>query len=154
MLRTRRRGGPLYGRMRATIGSFGLMSAKHLLALAVAAAPFAMPALAADTTPEQAQVLERQVRDWMTGLLGPTVKIANRPVVVTPEGDHYAVAIPFGEAADAPRITATARAGDGGRWNIDNIRLPSPAEFRLNLPQGSDGAVAPVDYRMTIGKQS
>ena len=123
------------------------MSAKYLLALAIAAAPLAVPAFAADTTPEQAQVLERQIRDWVTSLLGPTVKIANRPVVVTPEGDHYAVAIPFGEAADAPQITATARAGDAGRWTIENIRLPSPAEFRLNLPQGSDGTVGPVNYR-------
>jgi len=140
------------------------MSAKRLLALAVAALPFAAPALvapalAADATPEQAQVLERQIRDWVTGLLGPTVKIANRPVVITPEGDHYAVAVPFGEAADSPQITATARAGDGGRWNIDNIRFPSPAEFRLTLPQPADkdgktAAVGPVNYKVTIGQQS
>src|SRR4051812_29901402 len=108
------------------------MSAKRLLALAVATLPLAAPALAADATPEQAQVLERQIREWVTGLLGPQVKIANRPVIITPEGDHYAVAIPFGEAADDPRLTATARAADGGRWNIDNIRLPSPSEFRIN----------------------
>jgi hypothetical protein len=133
------------------------MSAKRLLALAAVTLPLAAPALAADATPEQAQALEQQIRDWVTGLLGPTVKIANRPVVITPEGDHYAVAVPFGDAPDSPQITAAARAADGGRWNIDNIRLPSPSEFRLNLPQPGDktaATVAPINYKLTIGQQA
>lgn len=136
------------------------MSVKRVLAVALAGLPvLTSPVLAADATPEQAQVLERQIREWVTGLLGPSVKIANRPVVITPEGEHYAVAVPFGEAADSPRLTATARAGDGGRWNIDNIRLPSPAEFRLNLPQPGDkdsksAVMTPTTYKLRIGQQT
>jgi hypothetical protein len=134
------------------------MSVKRLPLLAAALLPLASGAWAADATPEGAQTLERQVREWVTGLLGPTVKIANRPVQITPEGDHYAVVVPLGEAPDASRLTATARAIDGGRWSIDNIRLPSPAEFKISLPQDADKdgkvGMGPISYKVTFGQQS
>src|SRR3954453_13068120 len=116
------------------------MSAKRLSIFALALLPLAPAAWAADATPEGARVLEQQVREWITSTLGSTVKIASRPVQATPEGDHYAVAVPFGDAPDAARVTATARSAEGGRWTIDNIRLPSPLELKLTLPQPGENA--------------
>lgn len=127
--------------------------------LALTLLPLAPAAAWAQTTPESAQALEQQLRDWVTQTLGPDAKIAKRPVQITPSGDHYAIAVPFGDAPDAPRVTADARMTDGGRWNIDNIRLPSPAEFRINLPPPKDasdatGMTGPVTYKYTIGQQA
>ena len=95
----------------------------------------------------------------MTTTLGPSAKIAHRPVRLTAEGDHYLVAVPFGEAPDSPEVTATARMTDGGRWAINDIRLPSPAEFHIDLPQpGKDdkasGMLGPMTYKMKIGQQA
>lgn len=132
------------------------MSVRRLPIYALALLPLASPVWAADATPEGAQTLERQVRDWITSTLGPTVKLTARPVQVTPEGDHYLVAVPFGEAADAPRVTATARSTEGGRWTIDNFRLPSPTEFKVNIPKPGDdsGATIPVTYKLNFGQQA
>ena len=85
------------------------MFVKRLSIFALALLPLASGAWAADATPDGAKALEQQVRDWITSTLGPQVKIAARPLQVTPEGDHYAIIIPFGDAPDAPRITADAR---------------------------------------------
>jgi hypothetical protein len=135
-----------------------LMSVKRLSIYALTLLPLGSGAWAADATPEGAQALEKQVQDWITGTLGPTVKIASRPVQATPEGDHYAIVVPLGDAPDAPRLTATARSSDNGRWNIDNIRLPSPTEFKINMPQPGDnsggGATVPVTYKLTFGQQA
>lgn len=113
----------------------------------------------AQTTPESAQALEQQIRDWMATTLGPSAKFAKRPVQLVPDGDHYRVAVSLGDAPDSPVVTATARMTDGGRWAIDDIRLRSPAEFHVNLPQsGKDGAAGamsgPITYKLTIGQQA
>ena len=136
------------------------MSAPRLAALAFALTTLAPAAWAADATPEQAQALERQVREWISGTFGSALNLTERPVRITPEGDHFAVAVPLGSAPDALRLTATARMSDGGRWNIDNIRFPSPAEFTLTLPQPSKDdskappTMVPVTYKVTIGQQA
>ena len=54
------------------------MSVRRLSIYALALLPLASGAWAADATPEGAQALEKQVQDWITGTLGPTVKIAPR----------------------------------------------------------------------------
>ncbi len=133
--------------------------ASRLALLALTLLPFAPAASWAQTTPESAQALEQQLHDWVTQTLGPDAKIAKRPVRITPTGDHYAVAVPFGDAPDAPQVTADARMTDGGRWSIDNIRAPSPAEFNVTLPVPKQGGGAGVmggaiHYRMTLGQQA
>ncbi|MBV8913230.1 MAG: hypothetical protein JOZ05_09355 [Acetobacteraceae bacterium] len=134
------------------------MFVKRLSIFALALLPLASGAWAADATPEGAKALEQQVRDWITSTLGPQVKIAARPLQVTPEGDHYAINIPFGDAPDAPRITADARSADGARWTIDNVRPPE--EFKLNVPvpadkdTGTPAHTVPVTYKLTFGQMA
>src|SRR4051794_40468536 len=133
------------------------MTVKRLSIFALALLPLASGAWAADATQEGARALEQQVRDWITSTLGSTVKIASRPVQATPEGDHYAVAVPFGDAPDAARVTGRGGSTGGGRWPIDNTRAPSPLEFKLTLPQPGEnapsGATVPVTYKITFGQQ-
>lgn len=134
------------------------MPAKRLAIIAATLLPIGPACWAAEPSPQAAQALEQSIRDWIASTLGPEVKFANRPVQFTPEGDHYAVVIPFGEAPDATRLTATARMNDEGRWNVDNIRLSSPAEFRINLPEtgkpGTPQVGGPITYRVTFGQQT
>ena len=100
------------------------------------------PALAADTTAAQAGSLEQQVRDALGGLLGPAVKLSDRPVRITAAGDHYDVAILPGfkntPAAGGPaqdvQITAIARPGEKGTWLIDGVRTASPLRFTVDTP--------------------
>jgi hypothetical protein len=84
-------------------------------------------------TPEAAQGLERQLRAWLAGLLGPRVDLGQRPVHVTPEGDHFRLEIPIagpigttGLAIEGDAIAAKATPSEGGRWIIDELRYPSP----------------------------
>lgn len=132
---------------------------RRVAVLALTLLPLAPSAVWAQPTPQSAQALEQQVRDWMTATLGPSAKVPTRPVQLTADGDHYRVAVPLGDAADTPIMTATARMTDGGRWAINDIRLPSPAEFHVDLPAtGKDGATSgmsgPITYKLTIGEQA
>src|SRR4051812_3279270 len=79
------------------------MNATRLAAFALALAPlapFTAPAWAADATPDQAQGLERGLRDWLATTLGPSAQIPTRIVQITAAGDHYDVAVPLGNTAD------------------------------------------------------
>ena len=136
---------------------------KRVAVLAFSLLPLASTAAWAQTTPQSAQALEQQIHDWMTATLGPSAKIAKRPVQLTADGDHYRVAVPLGDAPDSPTVTATAQMTDGGRWAINDIRLPSPAEFHIDLPQpsgrsGKDGTAGamsgPITYKLNIGQQA
>jgi hypothetical protein len=132
-----------------------LMSLRRLSIFALTMLPLASGAWAADVTPEGAQALETQVRDWITSTLGPDAKVASRPVQATAEGDHYLLTIPIGDAPSDPKVTANARPGDDGRWTIDNIRIPSPLEFKVNMPKpgGPAGVTSPVTYTLTLAQQ-
>jgi hypothetical protein len=104
------------------------------------------PALAADMTAAQAASLEQQVRDALGGLLGPTVTLGDRPVRLTPAGDHLDVVVPLpyamppdpgapaGGASSDVQVTATARPAENGVWLIDGVRLTSPLRFVLQMP--------------------
>ncbi len=136
---------------------------RSVLAALVATLLAAPHAQAADITPDQAKALEGQVRSWAQGLLGPDARLADRPVQVTPEGDHYRLAIPFkvtrsltpGEIV----LTGTARPASGGRWTIEDVRIPSPSSFtaQMRIPpkpgQATPEPPIPVDYTVTIGNQ-
>lgn len=136
------------------------MTATRLAAFALALAPLASPVWAADATPEQAQALERSLREWLATTLGPSAQIPQRLVQITADGDHYDVAVPLGNTADAPELTATARHLEGTKWSIEDITWPSPAQFTINMPQvnrsgdQSQPAVGPVTYNLTLGEQS
>ena len=61
--------------------------------LVAATAPAA--SRAADLTPDQARVLEGQLRDWFASMAGPDIPVAKSPIQVAPDGDHYRLTVPF-----------------------------------------------------------
>ena len=121
------------------------------------------PAHAADITPEQAKALEGQVRSWAQGLLGPDIRLADRPVQVTSEGDHYHLAVPIkvkrGFTPGEIVLTGSARPASDGRWTIEDMRFPSPSSFTVQvLPPFRTGQTTleppiPLDYTITAGNQ-
>ena len=131
-----------------------------LMATLLAAVPRAQ---AADITPEQAQALEGQVRSWAQNLLGPDARVAERPVQVTPEGDHYHLAIPIkvtrGFTPETILLTGSARPSSGGRWTIEEMQFPSPSSFTVQMPtppkagQATPEPPIPLDYTVTAGSQ-
>ena len=131
-----------------------------LMATLLAAAPNAQ---AANVTPEQAKALEAQVRGWLQDTLGPDARIADRPVQVTPDSDHYHLELPIrvsrGFKPSAITITGSARPASGGRWTIEDVQFPSPSSFTLEMPtprkegQKTPAPPTPVDYTVTIGSQ-
>ena len=118
---------------------------------------------AADATPDQAKALESQVRSWAQGLLGPDARVGDRPVQVTPEGDHFHLAIPIrvtrGFTPDTIMLTGSARPASGGRWTIEDVRFPSPSNFTMRMqvpPKPGEQAAEPpipVDYTVTASAQ-
>lgn len=126
---------------------------------ALALFPLVPGAARAQTTPDGARALEKQIQDWISSTLGPNVKIAQRPVQAVANGDHYDLAIPLGDGPNPPRWTGTARERSGGRWAIDDMRVPSPSEFHVKLPEattqgGPPGMTGDITYKLTIGSQS
>ena len=136
------------------------MFASRLAALAFSTAFIAGPAYAADITPDQAHALETQLRSWVAGMVGPTVTLPERPVQITPAGDHYAVAVPFKIGRNTLDVTASARPLDGGKWAIDDLHFPSPMTFTVDLPtvKGDDGKPnpmsGPITYTASFGQQT
>lgn len=129
-------------------------------------------AQAADVTPEQGAAAETAVRDWVGGMLGPSVKMPDRPVRLTPAGDHFDVSVPIttlpgataGAAGSQPvTLTMQARPLDGGKWALDGIRTAMPLHFTVNVPvppakEGANAgkaprATVPVAYTVDIKDQ-
>lgn len=115
-------------------------------------------AWAADIGPAEAQALNQQLKDWLAGLLGPSVKIPDLPWRITGEHDHYAFTWPIpgltnpsgGEVA----TTANVRPLGDGRWSIDGMQMPPSGTFTMTIPgTGDDGKDAPVKVDFSIGKQ-
>lgn len=114
-------------------------------------------ALADDIGPAQAQALQQQLKDWLAGLRGPSVKLPDLPWQISGEHDHYVITWPVsaitsqnGEAA----VTANVRPLDGGRWSVDDVKMPPSGSFTINFPNPSDpGNSAPATVDYTIGKQ-
>lgn len=124
------------------------------MAAIFAIALLAPAAAQADVTAEQAQSLERQLHDWLNGLVGTVVGIGDRPVRLAPDGDHFRVEIPMQAAASAvgldaadATITAEARPLPGDRWALDDIHIPD----HLRITGG--GPDAPVDWSLKIAQQ-
>jgi hypothetical protein len=109
-----------------------------LVLLALLPAATALPAAARADAPEAA-ALESDLRDWLLALLGPQAGLGARPVQVVAQGDAFALTVPVaGPLAQTPLTlagppaTATLRRLDGGRWALDDIRLPTP--LRVTVP--------------------
>ena len=137
------------------------MSRMIRTALVVALFPAGPAAWAADATPEQARTLESQIRGWLTEMAGPAIPLPERPVQITPDGDHYRVAMPIGIAGgETATMTATARPVEGGKWSIEAIHFPVPAHFTFNLPQppkegqATPGPTLPVTYTVNATSQT
>jgi hypothetical protein len=105
-------------------------------------------ARADDIGPDQAQALQQQLKDWLAGLLGPAAKLSDLPWRVTGEHDHYAITWPI------PAMTANVRPLDGGRWSIDDVKMPPSGTLTIALPEaGEAGKSAPVDMQFSVGRQ-
>ena len=50
-------------------------------------------ARADDIGPAQAQALSQQLKDWLAGLFGPSVKLPELPWQITGAGDHYVLTV-------------------------------------------------------------
>ena len=105
-------------------------------------------ARADDIGPEQAQTLQQQLKDWLAGLLGPTVKLPDMPWRITGEHDHYQLTWPIPgveNPADNLAVTASIRPLDGGRWSIDDVKAPPAAKFTVTVPAIQPGPAATPD---------
>jgi hypothetical protein len=118
-------------------------------------------------SPEQAKMLEKQIRDALVDATGGVVPLIPRPVELKPEGDHYLVTIPLAEfarvqPADAA-FTAQARMLDGTRWSIDNQKMPSDFKITtiMSVPDDPDAKNPSPDgkhnetvtYTVKLGEQ-
>ena len=72
-------------------------------------------ARADDIGPAQAQALQQQLKDWLAGLLGPTVTLPELPWRVTGEHDHYVITWPI-PGLDQPRPATWRRPRRCDRW--------------------------------------
>jgi hypothetical protein len=129
----------------------------HYVALCLLLLP-PCAARADDIGPEQAQALQQQLKDWLAGLLGPTVKLPDMPWRITGEHDHYQLTWPIPgveNPADKPAVTASIRPLDGGRWSIDDVKAPSAAKFTVTVPDKPDDLTtgSPMKIAYTIGTQ-
>ena len=139
------------------------MSRTLLLAGAAAGLLLGAPGTrAADVTPAQAASLENQVRDWLGSLVGPAMKLGDRPVSITAAGDHYDVVVPIPLPAAVPgtayRFTGAARAIEGGKWTVENVRAAMPMTFTLDMPAPraapkAPPSTVPVKYTVDVKGQ-
>jgi hypothetical protein len=113
-------------------------------------------ARAEDIGPAQAQALQQQLKDWLAGLLGPAVKLPDLPWRVTGATDHYVIVWPIPGLTDKGGevvTTTNVRPLDGGRWSIDDMKLPPSGSFTMNMPNGEGGANTPMTVNFSVGRQ-
>ena len=129
---------------------------RHRLLAGAALLLLASPAGAADPPADRAGALERDLRAWLSSLLGPRVPLGPRPFQVTPEGDGYRVAVPLDRIAipggwklEAGPITVLATPAADGMWTIAQGRLPTPV--RVSNPKPPPGT--PKSWALSIGEQ-
>lgn len=109
-------------------------------------------------SPEQARMLEQEVRAWLTQMTGGAVKLPEGIVQFTPDATGYAISVPLGgllevEPKDAA-LTAHAHLLDDTRWAIDSERLPPSLKVttRQRFPNDPDAPpVNPLDHRPQPG---
>jgi hypothetical protein len=113
-------------------------------------------ARADDIGPDQAQSLQQQLKGWLAGLLGPSIKLPDLPWQITGEHDHYLITWPI-RGLETPKgdvgVTATLRPLDDGRWSIEDLKAPPAGSFTMTLPEGPDSKGGPAKVGFTVGKQ-
>ena len=122
------------------------------------------PASRAADSAQQADALQRQLRDWLAANLGQAVLVPGQPPEVRADGDHFAVAVPLqlpGPPASSRTILlANARQAGGGAWDIDSVPSNLPVSFTLDTPVPNEGGrkgpprSVPVTYTITTTGQS
>lgn len=129
------------------------MSRAHLALCLALLWPVAATAQSIDAA--GAEALRHDLQSWFAGVLGPNLGAAQGRLRVTPEGDHFRVALPFADVTGQNAITADVRPLPGGIWAVDALRLPAAAKFTLHMPeQGAPpGATAPTKFDLRIGNQ-
>ncbi|HET7882276.1 MAG TPA: hypothetical protein VFL55_15425 [Acetobacteraceae bacterium] len=132
------------------------MRLSRLAALCLLLLPFSA-VRADDLGPTQAEALQKQLNDWLAGLLGPGAALRDLPWRVTGEHDHYAISWPIPGLTvpnSEPAIRADVRPLDGGRWSIERLTLPPAGSFTVTVPDpDTGGSRAPVDFHYTIDRQ-
>lgn len=105
----------------------------------------------AQVSPDRATVLQQQIQDWLQGTFGTTKK----PIRVTAGADHFDLAVPLGDAPDAPVLTGKMTDAGSGRWAIDDISVPSPSVFHYRLPPAKtpDAPQGEITSTLTVGSQ-
>ena len=122
----------------------------------LAAYPVAAQSSGSPPTASDAAALRDQLRAWFSGLLGPDRKLPAPPLVVTPEGGRYRIALPLGPLFGRADVEASVlvRKLDGGRWAVESLRLPNGG----NAPQGQlpspDKQAGDPVFTWTLGSQS
>ena len=113
---------------------FTLLAGTALLPfLGALAAPGA--ARAADVTAEQGRAAEAALREWLGGFVGSSFKIPERPVVLTPAGDHFDAVVPVGASGmPVTSVMASVRPLDGGKWSVEHLRFRTPVTFTVQTP--------------------
>jgi hypothetical protein len=105
--------------------------------------------------PAQAQSLQQQLRDWLTGFAGGSAKLSQLPFQITAQHDHYVIRWPIPDLtsqAGEAEGTANVRPLSGGRWSIDDVRLPASGTFGVAMPGA--GQSAPVKVEFSIAQQA
>ena len=110
--------------------------------LPAASAPAA--ARADDIGPAQAQALQQQLKDWLAGLLGPSVKLPDLPWRITGEHDHYVDRLADPRARPA-RPAKRQRPRMCGRWTAAagrsmQVTMPPSGSFTMTLPETGEPA--------------
>ncbi len=116
------------------------MAAKLLLSPLILAGLLATTPIAhAEVTADQAQTLETSLRDWLASLVRPALDVGTHPVQVAPEGDQFRITLAApdvlataGILAPGLAVSVGARPMEGGRWALEDLRIPSP--LRITVP--------------------
>ena len=109
----------------------------------------------AQVTPDRATMLQQQIQDWLQSTLGISTKPVRPLVRVTAAGDHFDLAAPLNTAPDAPVLTGKMTDAGNGRWNVDDVSIPSPSVFNYKLPASKKPGTpsGELTSTVTVGSQ-
>lgn len=137
------------------------MLAPIRLATAVVCALLPLSALA-ETTAEQAQSLQQDLRGWVEQTFGSDVKLPEGLVQVTPEADHFQIAVrpsavPGLAGIEGGDMAIAAQPLPSGRWLLYDFRFASPFRLHVDLPEtppaaAGAGMSGPLDLVMRLGR--
>lgn len=107
--------------------------------------------------PDQAANLQKQLKDWFAGLLGPAIKLPDFSWTITGEHDHYRIAWPIpglhGQGG-VDKVTSSVRPLHDGRWSIDDLTWPPSGTFTTTIPARPDGTKGgPMKFTFSIDTQ-